>query len=156
LGVGAGFPRLLPAVHTDLPLALLGEELGLVGTLLLLVAYLLLLIRGVRAALVAGEEAGGLVALGLTAALGMQILVIVGGITRVLPLTGITLPFVSYGGASLVANMALIGMLINLSGPVKRSRPELVQLRAAQWRAGARRVGAALGLALCCLGGALY
>jgi cell division protein FtsW (lipid II flippase) len=156
LGVGAGFPRLLPAVHTDLPLALLGEELGLIGTLLLVLTYISLLGRGVRAALRAGEDGGGLLALGLTAALGMQTIVIIGGVTRVLPLTGITLPFVSYGGASLVANMALIGMLINLSGPLKGRRPELTQLRSAQWRRGARRVGLALAAALCGLGGALY
>lgn len=156
LGVGGGFPRLLPAAHTDLPFALLGEELGLAGTLLLLLAYMLLMARGVRAALRAGEDAGGLVALGLTAALAMQALVIIGGITRVLPLTGITLPFVSYGGASLVANMALIGMLINLSGPVKTRLPEAHQLRSVRWRGGARRVGAVLALALCGLGGALY
>jgi peptidoglycan glycosyltransferase len=156
LGVGGGFPHLLPAVHTDMPFALLGEELGLVGTVLLLFCYLTLLMRGVRAALRAGEDAGGLLALGLTTALGVQTLVIVGGITRVLPLTGITLPFVSYGGASLVANMALVGMLINLSGPVKTSRPDLYQLHSAQWRVGARRVGAVLVLALCVLGGALY
>lgn len=156
LGVGHGFPRLLPAVHTDLPFAILGEELGLVGTLLILLAYLMLLLRGVRAALKAGEEGGGLVALGLTAALGIQTIVIVGGITRALPLTGITLPFVSFGGASLVANLALIGMLIHLSGPAKTSRPDAFRLRSAEWRAGARRVTALLALALCGLGGALY
>ena len=106
---------LLPAPHTDLIYAVVVNELGLAGALGLLVIYLVVVARGLRIALLSHDAYSKLLAAGLTAVLALQVFVIVGGVTRVIPLTGVTLPFVSYGGSSIVANMIVLALLLMVS-----------------------------------------
>jgi cell division protein FtsW (lipid II flippase) len=114
-GLGYGYPEYIPAVHTDFVIAAIGEELGLLGSLGVVALYLLLVYRGFRIALRAPDAYLQLLAVGLTTVLGLQALVILGGTTRLIPLTGVTLPFVSYGGSSLLINFALVGLLLRIS-----------------------------------------
>jgi len=117
VGLGRGYPGYIPAVHTDYVFAALGEELGLAGLVVVLALYLLLAGRGFRIALPHRAEGGfeTLLAAGLTGILGLQTLIIVAGVLRLIPLTGITLPFVSYGGSSLLTNYLIVGLLLRLS-----------------------------------------
>jgi cell division protein FtsW (lipid II flippase) len=114
--------QILPAAHTDLIYALIVNELGLVGAAGLLVAYLLFVARGMKTALVATDGFSKLLAAGLTAVFAIQVFVIVGGVTRVIPLTGVTLPFVSYGGSSVLANFVLLALLLIVSDHARRDR----------------------------------
>jgi len=114
-GLGRGEPTRIPFVETDFIFAAIGEELGLAGSVAVLMAFLLLVGSGLRVALRAERVFEKLFALGLTTLLAVQTFVIVGGVLRVVPLTGITLPFVSYGGSSLVANYVLLGLLVRMS-----------------------------------------
>jgi cell division protein FtsW (lipid II flippase) len=106
---------LIPAPHTDLIYAVITNELGLVGACGLLAVYLLVVERGFKIAALAGDSFSKLLATGLTAVFALQVFVIVGGVTRVIPLTGVTLPFVSYGGSSILANFVLLGLLLVVS-----------------------------------------
>jgi cell division protein FtsW (lipid II flippase) len=115
VGLGYGYPGYIPAVHTDFILAAIGEEMGLAGVLAVLGLYLLLVYRGFHVALRARDPFAQLLAAGLTATLALQTLIIVAGNLKVVPLTGITLPFVSYGGSSLVTNCLIIGLLMRIS-----------------------------------------
>ncbi len=119
-GLGEGTPNVIPAVTTDMIFAAIGEELGLVGAAAILVCFMLFVGAGFRVAMVASDPFEKLVAGGLTALLGFQVIVIVGGVTRLLPLTGVTLPFVSYGGSSLVANYVILAVLIRISDSAVR------------------------------------
>jgi cell division protein FtsW (lipid II flippase) len=110
-----GGGTILPAAHTDLIYAVLTDEAGLFGAAGLIAVYLLLVYRGLRTALSAADGFSKLLATGLTSVLAIQVFVIVGGVTRVIPLTGVTLPFVSYGGSSIVANMVLLALLLIVS-----------------------------------------
>jgi len=110
-----GGGTILPAAHTDLIYAVLTDEAGLFGAAGLIGVYLLLVYRGLRTALSAADGFSKLLATGLTTVLAIQVFVIVGGVTRVIPLTGVTLPFVSYGGSSIVANMVLLALLLIVS-----------------------------------------
>ena len=110
-----GGGSILPAAHTDLIYAVLVNEAGLFGAAGLIGVYLLLVYRGLRTALSGADGFSKLLATGLTAVLAIQVFVIVGGVTRVIPLTGVTLPFVSYGGSSIVANMVLLALLLIVS-----------------------------------------
>jgi cell division protein FtsW (lipid II flippase) len=114
-GLGQGRPQDVPFSSTDAIFVVVGEELGLLGATALLVAFLLLIARGFKIALTARDEFGTLLALGLTVTIALQTFVIVGGLTRLVPLTGITLPFVSYGGSSLLSNYLLIALLLRVS-----------------------------------------
>jgi peptidoglycan glycosyltransferase len=114
LGLYGGYD-VLPAPTNDFIFSIIGEELGLIGTTAIAVAYLLMVGSGIRASLAARTEFAKLVALGLTMLLGFQAFLIMGGVVRILPLTGVTLPFVSYGGSSLVANYALLAILMRIS-----------------------------------------
>ncbi|MEM9204079.1 MAG: FtsW/RodA/SpoVE family cell cycle protein [Actinomycetota bacterium] len=114
-GLGRGEPTRIPFVETDFIFAAIGEELGLAGSVAILMAFLLLVGSGMRVALRADRVFDKLFALGLTTLLGIQAFVIIGGVLRVVPLTGITLPFVSYGGSSLVANYVLLALLVRMS-----------------------------------------
>ncbi|MEO5680944.1 MAG: FtsW/RodA/SpoVE family cell cycle protein, partial [Acidimicrobiales bacterium] len=114
-GLALGSPQRIPAAATDFIFAAIGEELGLVGTTAVLIAFLLLIGSGLRIALRTEHPFEKLLAAGLTLVIGLQAFIIVGGITRLVPLTGITLPFVSYGGSSLVANYVLIALLLRIS-----------------------------------------
>lgn len=114
-GLGLGLPDDIPFAATDAIFAVLGEELGLLGATAVLLLYLVIVVRGFRIALDADSEVGTLLAAGLTTILGLQVFVIVGGLTRVVPFTGITLPFVSYGGSSLLSNYVLLALLLRIS-----------------------------------------
>lgn len=114
-GLGHGRPTSVPAVHTDLIIAAIGEELGLLGSFAVLILYMLLIYRGFRIAVAAANSFNQLLATGLTSVLALQTLVILGGSVRLLPLTGITLPLVSYGGSSLLANFVIVGLLLRIS-----------------------------------------
>jgi cell division protein FtsW (lipid II flippase) len=119
-GLGAGLPSVgsaaaIPAVHTDFVFAALAEELGLLGALAILGLYLVLAQRGLRIASAAADDFRSLLAAGLTLVVAVQAAIIVAGNAKLIPLTGITLPFISYGGSSLVANAVVVGLLLALS-----------------------------------------
>lgn len=119
-GPGAGQPLKLPEVQNDFIFAGLGEEIGLFGLSALLVVYLLIVERGLRAALAVHDSFGKLLAGGLAFTLGLQVFVIVGGISGLIPLTGQTTPFLSAGGSSLMANWLLIAILVRISDAARR------------------------------------
>ncbi len=111
---------LIPAPSTDMIYAVITEELGLFGACALLLTYLLLIARGFKAAILSTDSFSKLMAAGLSAIIGLQVFVIVGGVTRVIPLTGVTLPFVSYGGSSIIANFVLVALLLLVSDRARR------------------------------------
>jgi cell division protein FtsW (lipid II flippase) len=115
-----GGGQLLPAAHTDLIYAVITDELGLAGAAGLLCVYLLIAQRGFKIASLARDSFSKLLATGLTAVFALQVFVIVGGVTRTIPLTGVTLPFVSYGGSSIVANFVLLALLLLVSNRARR------------------------------------
>jgi cell division protein FtsW (lipid II flippase) len=115
-----GGGTILPAPHTDLIYAVITNELGLVGACALILVYLLFAERGFKIATLARDSFSKLLATGLTAVFALQVFVIVGGVTRVIPLTGVTLPFVSYGGSSIVANFVLLALLLVVSNQARR------------------------------------
>jgi peptidoglycan glycosyltransferase len=114
-GLNLGSPTRIPYAETDFIFAAIGEELGLIGASGVLVAYLLIIGAGLRIALRSDVPFERLLATGLTVLIGVQSFIIMGGVTRLLPLTGVTLPFVSYGGSSLIANYVLIALLLRIS-----------------------------------------
>ncbi|CAN5712398.1 FtsW/RodA/SpoVE family cell cycle protein [soil metagenome] len=114
-GLGQGRPDLIPAARTDFIFAVIGEELGLLGTAAVLLCFMLLVSRGLRAGMTATSDFGQLLATGLTTILGIQTVIILAGVTRLLPLTGITLPFMSFGGSSLLSNFILVALLARVS-----------------------------------------
>jgi cell division protein FtsW (lipid II flippase) len=103
---------LLPAPQTDMIYAVITDELGLFGAAALLLVYLMVIWRGFKTAMLARDSFSTLMVAGLTTILGLQVFVIVGGVTRVIPLTGVTLPFVSYGGSSIIANFVLVALVL--------------------------------------------
>ena len=114
-GIGLGDPTRVPAVQTDFILAAIGEELGLLGTTAILIAIVFMVGAGLRIAIRASHPFDKLLAVGLTTIIAIQAFTIIGGVTRLVPLTGVTLPFVSYGGSSLVANYVLLALLLRVS-----------------------------------------
>jgi cell division protein FtsW (lipid II flippase) len=125
-GLGMGHPTLIPDVWTDFILAAIGEELGMLGVTAVLLLYVIIVGRGLKAALDAADGFSRLLAGGLATVIALQTFVIVGGVTRLIPLTGVTLPFVSYGGSSLVTNFVLLALLVRVSaGPAPRRGPRL-------------------------------
>jgi cell division protein FtsW (lipid II flippase) len=124
-GLGRGNPGQVPEAQNDFIFSSIGEEMGLVGASSVLMAYVLLVGAGLRTALRTDRTFEKLLAVGLTTILGVQAFIIIGGVIKVVPLTGITLPFVSYGGSSLIANYILIALLIRLSDSSARRLREL-------------------------------
>jgi len=120
VGLGAGLPEVggrppIPEIHTDFPFAALGEELGIVGLVAILGIYLVIVQRGLRIGVAAADDFRSLLAIGLALVIGIQAFIIAAGNLKVLPLTGVTLPFISYGGSSLLANGLVVGLLLALS-----------------------------------------
>jgi cell division protein FtsW (lipid II flippase) len=126
-GLGGGQPFWTPLVQSDLVFTAFGEELGLTGVMALLLIYGLIVQRGLRTALMIKDPFSKLLAGGLSFMLALQIFVIVGGVTRLIPLTGITTPWLSQGGSSLIASWIMIGILIRLSDTARRPAPKPIQ-----------------------------
>ncbi|NLA65596.1 MAG: FtsW/RodA/SpoVE family cell cycle protein [Leucobacter sp.] len=124
-GLGQGFPDDTPYAENDYIFASLGEELGLVGLFVILAAYLLLVGRALRIGFAGQDDFGKLLAAGLGFIIALQVFIIVGGITLVIPLTGLTLPFLAAGGSSLVSNWVIVALLLRMSNSI-RNRPKLV------------------------------
>ena len=124
-GLGQGYPNLTPLAQSDYIIPSLGEELGLIGLFVILAAYLLLVGRGLRIGFAGQDDFGKLLASGLAFTIAFQVFIVVGGVTRVIPLTGLTAPFLAAGGSSLVSNWIIIALLLLLSNSV-RNRPKLV------------------------------
>jgi cell division protein FtsW (lipid II flippase) len=114
-GLGAGFSQTIPEVETDFIFSAIASELGLLGATAVLLAFLVFVYRGIKISLLAEDEGSKLLAFGLTATFALQTLIIVGGVTKAIPLTGITLPFISYGGSSVVGNFILTALLLVIS-----------------------------------------
>jgi len=167
-GLGAGLPAVgglppggIPALHTDFPFAALGEELGLVGIMAILGLYLVVIERGLRIAASAADDFRAILAAGLSLVIGVQAFIIAAGNLKLIPLTGITLPFISYGGSSLLANGLVMGLLIALSDRGVEARARTSPVRgssittaprslprsrtAASWRVATRVVRIACG-----------
>ncbi len=142
MGLGGGLPEIggrppIPEIHTDFPLAALGEELGIVGVVAILGLYLVIVQRGLRIGIAAADDFRSLLAIGLALVIGIQAFIIAAGNLKVLPLTGVTLPFISYGGSSLLANALVVGTLLALSD--KGVEPPPPPQAPSRWRRLTRR-----------------
>jgi peptidoglycan glycosyltransferase len=133
-GLGQGSPNTenIPAVETDFIFAIVGEELGLLGTSAILIAFMLMIGGGLRIAITTDRPFDKLLATGLTTLLGFQAFIIIAGVIRVLPLTGVTLPFVSYGGSSLLSNWVLLALLLRISDDSAHRRAEAAKTALAE------------------------
>ena len=142
MGLGGGLPEIagrppIPEIHTDFPLAALGEELGIVGVVAILGLYLVIVERGLRIGVAAADDFRSLLAIGLALVIGIQAFIIAAGNLKVLPLTGVTLPFISYGDSSLLTNALVVGLLLALSD--KGVEPPPPPRAVSRWRRLTRR-----------------
>ena len=124
-GFGGGSPQRIPYAESDFIVGAIGEELGLTGVIAVILLYGIIVERALRAALVCRDGFGKLVAVGLASVIALQVFVVIGGVTRLIPLTGLTTPFLSYGGSSLVANWVIVALLLRVSDQARRPVPVL-------------------------------
>ncbi len=124
-GLGEGSPYLTPFSYSDFIGTSLGEELGLTGLMAIIVIYGIIIERGLRSSLVCRDPFGKLLAVGLSVAFALQVFIVLGGVTRLIPLTGLTTPFLSYGGSSLIANWIMVALIIRVSDHARRPPPVL-------------------------------
>ncbi|MGF2949470.1 FtsW/RodA/SpoVE family cell cycle protein [Microbacterium alcoholitolerans] len=124
-GWGQGRPHITPLAHSDYIIPSLGEELGIVGLFAILCLYMVFISRGLRIGLAGQDDFGKLLATGLSFTIALQVFIMVGGVTRVIPLTGLTTPFLAAGGSSLVANWLIVALLLRISDGVRR-QPRVV------------------------------
>jgi cell division protein FtsW (lipid II flippase) len=124
-GLGEGRPTIVPLAESDFIVASLGEELGLAGLFAILALYLLFVSRGMRVGFAGSDDFGRLLGVGLAFVIALQVFIVIGGVTRVIPLTGLTTPFLAAGGSSLVANWIIAALLLRLSDTI-RNQPRLV------------------------------
>jgi len=124
-GFGEGSPDRVPYANSDFIIASIGEELGLTGVIAVVLLYGFIVERALRAALVCRDGFGKLMCVGLAGVFALQVFVVIGGVTRLIPLTGLTTPFLSYGGSSLVANWVIIALLLRVSDQARRPAPQL-------------------------------
>nr|WP_214057360.1 FtsW/RodA/SpoVE family cell cycle protein [Nocardioides aquaticus] len=124
-GLGQGSPERVPYAESDFIIGAIGEELGLTGVLAVILLYGLIVERALRSAVISRDAFGKLMATGLAGVLALQVFVVIGGVTRLIPLTGLTTPFLSYGGSSLVANWVIIALLLRISDQARRPVPDL-------------------------------
>ncbi len=124
-GLGGGDPARVPEASSDFIIAAIGEELGLTGVIAVLLLYGVLVERALRAALISRDNFGKLMATGLAGVFAIQLFVVIGGVTRLIPLTGLTTSFLSYGGSSLVASWVIIALLLRISDQARRPVPDL-------------------------------
>ncbi len=122
LGLGLGTPRMIPYYHTDFIFAAICEELGILFAVLMLIIYCFIIMRGLKISLEATSAYHSLMAFGATLMLAVQTFVIVGGVTKLIPLTGVTLPFISAGGSSLISCMMQVGILLGISSLNRQQR----------------------------------
>ena len=124
-GFGQGDPIRVTYAESDFIMAAIGEELGLTAVIAVLLCYGLIVERALRVALISRDAFGKLMAVGLASVFAVQVFVVIGGVTRLIPLTGLTTPFLSYGGSSLVANWVIIALLLRISDQARRPVPDL-------------------------------
>jgi cell division protein FtsW (lipid II flippase) len=124
-GFGNGDPWRISYANSDFIVGAIGEELGLTAVLAIVVCYGLIVERGLRTAIVCRDDFGKLLCVGLASSFALQVFVVIGGVTRLIPLTGLTTPFLSYGGSSLVANWVIVALLLRVSDQARRPLPDL-------------------------------
>ena len=124
-GLGLGAPWRIPFAESDFIFGAVGEELGLTGSIAVILLYGLIVERALRAALISRDDLGKLLAVGFAGAIALQVFVVIGGVTHLIPLTGLTTPFLSYGGSSLVANWVIVALLLRISDQARRPPPDL-------------------------------
>lgn len=129
MGLGRGRPDLVPLAESDYIIASLGEELGLIGLFAILALYMVFVARGFRIGVAGQDDFGRLLAVGLAFVVALQVFIVVGGVTRVIPLTGLTTPFLAAGGSSLVANWLIVALLLRLSDSVRQQPHVVVERR---------------------------
>ena len=120
-GLGGGLPQIVPLANSDFIMSAIGEELGLVGIFAVLAMYLLLVARALRVANAHSDDFSKLLAVGLGFVIALQVFIVIGGVFRVVPLTGLTTPLLAAGGSSLVANWIIIALLLRLSDTLPKA-----------------------------------